>query len=78
MARVYLSFLGTNDYLACTYYTGDREVENVRFVQEATLGLYCRKWTPDDRIIIFTKLFWFRLVKAKMKSGIFFVSYMNR
>jgi CRISPR-associated Csx2 family protein len=54
MAKVYLSFLGTNDYLACTYYTGDREVENVRFVQEATLGLYCRNWTSDDRIIIFT------------------------
>ncbi|MCK5507701.1 MAG: hypothetical protein KAI50_04170 [Desulfobacterales bacterium] len=29
MAKVYLSFLGTNDYLACTYYTGDREVNNV-------------------------------------------------
>lgn len=54
MAKVYLSFLGTNDYLACTYYTGDREVNNVRFVQEATLGLYCRNWTSDDRIVIFT------------------------
>jgi len=54
MAKVYLSFLGTNDYLACTYYSGDKEVNNVRFVQEATLGLYCRNWTSDDRIIIFT------------------------
>lgn len=54
MAKVYLSFLGTNDYLACTYYTGDKEVNNVRFVQEATLGLCCRNWTIDDRIVIFT------------------------
>ena len=54
MAKVYLSFLGTNDYLFCTYYTGDKEVNNVRFVQEATLGLYCRNWTSADRIIIFT------------------------
>lgn len=54
MAKVYLSFLGTNDYLACTYYTGGREVNNVRFIQEATLGLYCRNWTSYDRIIVFT------------------------
>lgn len=53
MAKVYLSFLGTNDYLACTYYTGDREVNNVRFVQEATLNFFCSHWTCEDKILIF-------------------------
>ena len=54
MARIYISFLGTNDYLPCTYYAGDKEINDVRFVQEATLGLNCQNWTNDDRIVIFT------------------------
>jgi len=54
MARVFISFLGTNDYLPCTYFKDDKQVLNVRFVQEATLTLFCREWTSDDRILIFT------------------------
>jgi len=54
MRNVYLSFLGTNDYLTCTYYREDMPpVENVRFVQEATLGAYCREWKETDRGFIF-------------------------
>ncbi len=55
MGRLYLSFLGTNDYVPCTYYRdGDQAVKNVRFVQEATVAMYCRDWTSKDRIRIFT------------------------
>lgn len=54
MARVFISFLGTNDYLPCTYFKDDKQVRNVRFVQEATLSFFCSKWTRDDRILIFT------------------------
>jgi CRISPR-associated Csx2 family protein len=55
MAKAYLSFLGTNDYLPCSYYQQQlRLVENVRFVQEATIRLHCRDWGPEDRIFIFT------------------------
>lgn len=55
MANVYLSVLGTTDYKPCTYYVGtDFEVPNVRFVQEASAALFCRDWTEDDRILIFT------------------------
>ncbi|MFH1122584.1 MAG: TIGR02221 family CRISPR-associated protein [Pseudomonadota bacterium] len=54
MARKYISFLGTTDYLACTYFLGNREVRNVRFIQEATLELSCREWSAGDRILIFT------------------------
>lgn len=54
MARVYLSFLGTNDYIPCAYFINDRKVENVRFVQEATLQIYCQDWNSEDRILIFT------------------------
>ncbi len=53
MSKVYLSFLGTNDYLPCTYYQGDQSRKNIRFVQEATLAFHCRDWTAEDRILIF-------------------------
>ena len=53
MARVYISFLGTNDYLTCTYFYKDNEMQNVRFVQEATLNFFCSQWTSEDRILIF-------------------------
>lgn len=55
MGNLYFSFLGTSDYLTCTYFSENgREVPNVRFVQEATVMLCCRDWSRDDRIIIFT------------------------
>lgn len=54
MRRVFLSFLGTSDYIPCIYYHGERPVENVRFVQEAIISLFCRDWTEEDRIFIFT------------------------
>jgi CRISPR-associated Csx2 family protein len=56
MRRVFLSFLGTNDYIPCTYYREDEgfSSESVRFVQEATLELCCRDWGKNDRILIFT------------------------
>lgn len=54
MARVYLSFLGTNDYLPCTYRFNEREIQAVRFVQEATISMNCQDWSSEDRILIFT------------------------
>lgn len=55
MARVYLSFLGTNDYVECFYFRDGFEMDRaVRFVQEATVEDNCKKWGPEDRIIIFT------------------------
>lgn len=57
MARVFMSFLGTNNYVPCNYFIEQpekKEVKNVRFVQEAITSLYCRKWTKSDRIMIFT------------------------
>ena len=54
MGKVLLSFLGTSDYVPCTYCHGDHEAADVRFVQEAILKTECRKWTSDDRALIFT------------------------
>ena len=53
MSNVYMSFLGTNDYLECLYYQ-NQNFHQCRFVQEATISFYCHDWTADDRIVIFT------------------------
>lgn len=54
MSRVFISFLGTNDYLECSYKFQDDIVKNIRFVQEATIKFNCMKWSENDRVIIFT------------------------
>lgn len=54
MAKVYISFLGTNDYIECMYLNGDADdARPVRFVQDATLQRLCRGWTSEDRGFIF-------------------------
>ena len=55
--KIYLSFLGTTNYLACNYKSEKRQpikIEDVRFVQEATISWHCRDWAKDDEIVIFT------------------------
>jgi len=54
MANTYISFLGTNDYIPCTYVGNNSEVKNIRFVQEATIKINCDNWDENDRIMIFT------------------------
>lgn len=54
MPRIYLSVLGTNDYLPCSYFFGNNEVTNVRFVQEATVQMLCGDWMSKDKVVIFT------------------------
>jgi len=53
MAKVYLSFLGTNDYVDCHYVLGAQESPLVKFVQEALVGFCCRDWTREDRLVFF-------------------------
>jgi CRISPR-associated Csx2 family protein len=55
MARCFLSCLGTSAYEGCIYVAPDgRESTPVRYVQEATLQFFCRAWTKEDRLLIFT------------------------
>lgn len=52
MARkVFISFLGTNNYVECFYSTDEHYP--VRFVQEVLIRDICNNWTSDDRIYIF-------------------------
>jgi len=53
MRKVFLSFLGTTDYLPCNYQiAGYASVANVRFVQEACVARWCADWGSDDRIFL--------------------------
>ena len=56
--KVFLSFLGTNEYKNCNYYYGEKCVEencikNVRYVQEAMVKLFCDDFSENDKIFIF-------------------------
>jgi len=53
MSKVFVSFLGTNDYLTCNYCFGSQKVTRVRFVQDALVQLFCEDFGKDDRILIF-------------------------
>lgn len=54
MSKIFISFLGTNDYLECSYRFQDDLIKNIRFVQEATIKLNCGNWSKNDKILIFT------------------------
>lgn len=52
--RVFISFLGTNNYLMTHYQFGDGTLSlPVRFIQEALIAKLCTDWTKDDRIYVF-------------------------
>ena len=55
MTKVFISFLGTNNYLPCNYYyqQQDVKVDNIRFVQEGIVQLCCGEWQAEDRLLFF-------------------------
>ena len=54
MARkVFISFLGTSNYIECKYRNGETVSKPVRFVQEALITDICKDWSDNDQIYIF-------------------------
>lgn len=54
MARkVFISFLGTTNYLETYYQIEEKKYGPVRFVQEALADHICSNWTSEDKIFIF-------------------------
>lgn len=54
MARkVFISFLGTNNYLQTKYKLNNVESKVVRFIQQALIEFLCADWTENDRVMIF-------------------------
>jgi hypothetical protein len=54
MARkVFISFLGTGNYLQTRYEMGDYISSPTRFIQLALIDYICLDWCENDRIFIF-------------------------
>lgn len=56
MRKLLLSFLGTNNYLNCNYFVEgqpEQKVENVKYIQEAIIKLYCEDFKEDDQVLLF-------------------------
>jgi len=53
MGRKFLSFLGTTKYVPANYSFQAQKVDNVTFVQEALVQIFCKDWNKDDKICIF-------------------------
>lgn len=51
--KVFISFLGTNNYVECRYDYNGHISEPVRFVQEVLIEQMCKGWKKNDRILIF-------------------------
>lgn len=51
--KVFISFIGTNNYVQCRYDINGAVSEPVRFVQEALIEHWCKHWTEQDKILIF-------------------------
>ena len=51
--RIFISFLGTNNYIQTRYSLGETISEPVRFIQEALIEILCKDWDEYDRICIF-------------------------
>ena len=51
--KVFISFLGTNNYVECRYNINGAVSAPVRFVQEALIEHFCKDWTEEDQVLIF-------------------------
>lgn len=52
--KVFISFLGTSNYVESYYEFPDKSYSQpVRFIQEALILKHCQKWTLEDRVYIF-------------------------
>lgn len=51
--NVFISFLGTNNYVECKYKMDGKASKPVRFIQEMLISRLCKKWNENDRIFIF-------------------------
>lgn len=51
--KVFISFLGTNNYIRTHYIINGKISRPVRFIQEALIDEFCNDWDENDRIFIF-------------------------
>jgi CRISPR-associated Csx2 family protein len=54
MAKAFISFLGTSDYLDCRYSLDNQAGNVVKYFQEDLVDRFCCRWDSNDQIRIFT------------------------
>ncbi|MBF0412088.1 MAG: TIGR02221 family CRISPR-associated protein [Desulfamplus sp.] len=54
MAKAFISFLGTGDYTKCRYAFNQEVGDVVKYVQEDVISRFCKDWSTEDEIRIFT------------------------
>jgi len=52
--KVFLSFLGTGKYKNCNYFFDNQKINNVKYIQEAVLRIFCKDWDKNDIGFILT------------------------
>jgi len=52
--KVFLSFLGTGNYKNCNYFFGNQKINNVTYIQEAVLKIFCKDWNKSDTGFVLT------------------------
>ncbi|AEI15252.1 CRISPR-associated protein, TM1812 family [Flexistipes sinusarabici DSM 4947] len=52
--KVFLSFLGTGDYKNCNYYFDNQKIDNIIYIQEAVLRIFCKDWYKSDAGFVLT------------------------
>ncbi|BDD02057.1 TIGR02221 family CRISPR-associated protein [Persicobacter psychrovividus] len=51
--KVFISFMGTSDYVPVNYVFEGKRIDNVKYIQEAMMRLFCSDWTENDTAYIF-------------------------
>ena len=53
MRKIFMSFLGTGNYINCNYLYEEKKVNDVEFVQTAVADMFCSDFKKEDKIIVF-------------------------
>jgi len=53
MKKIFISFLGTNNYIPCNYYFGSKKIENVEFIQEALIKIFFEPFDNNSFLLFF-------------------------
>jgi len=47
-----LAFLGIGNHLERNYNLKEHKIEQVKFIQEAIIQIFCKDWLTEDKVII--------------------------
>ena len=80
--KVFLSFLGASNYHTCDYCFNGECIEDVKFVQEAIIKIFCKDFENRDEYIFFLtdkaeKQNWVNRIEVEKSVWINKISYLK-